>query len=60
MTYEEFSKKQKEILEEAKQFERAFKLDEFVEKMNQLVLLEDKYLLELFTHPVIVDSKEKK
>lgn len=46
MTYEEFSKKQKDILKEAKQFERAFKLDEFIEKMNQLILLEDKYLSE--------------
>lgn len=46
MTYEEFSKRQKEILEECRPLVKDLKLDEFNAKMNELIELQDKYLEE--------------
>ena len=46
MTYEEFSKRQKEILEECRPLVKDFRLDEFNAKMNELIELQDKYLEE--------------
>lgn len=46
MTYEEFSKKQKLILDECKPLVRDLKLEEFNEKMNELIKLQDEYLEE--------------
>ena len=37
MTYEEFSAKQKQILEECKPLVRELKLEEFNAKMNELI-----------------------
>lgn len=44
MTYEEFSKRQKEILEECRPLVKDLRLDEFNAKMNELIELQDKYL----------------
>jgi len=44
MTYEEFSKRQKQILDECKPLVRDLKLEEFNSKMNELVVLQDAYL----------------
>ena len=46
MTYEEFSKRQKEILEECRPLVKDLRLDEFNAKMNELIELQDKYLEE--------------
>lgn len=46
MTYEEFSKRQKEILEDCRPLVKDLKLDEFNAKMNELIELQDKYLEE--------------
>ena len=46
MTYEEFSKRQKEILEKCRPLVKDLKLDEFNAKMNELIELQDKYLEE--------------
>ena len=46
MTYEEFSKRQKEILEECKPLVRDLQLEEFNKKMNELIKLQDEYLEE--------------
>lgn len=46
MTYEEFSKKQKQILDECKPLVRDLQLEEFNKKMNELIKLQDKYLEE--------------
>lgn len=46
MTYEEFSKRQKEILEECRPLVNDLRLDEFNAKMNELIELQDKYLEE--------------
>lgn len=46
MTYEEFSKKQKQILEECRPLIKDLRLEEFNAKMNELIELQDKYLEE--------------
>ncbi len=46
MTYEEFSKRQKEILEECRPLVKDLRLEEFNAKMNELIELQDKYLEE--------------
>lgn len=46
MTYEEFSKRQKEILEECRPLVKDLRLEEFNAKMNKLIELQDKYLEE--------------
>lgn len=46
MTYEEFSKRQKEILEECRPLVKDLRLDEFNAKMNELIELQDKFLEE--------------
>ena len=46
MTYEDFSKKQKQILDECKPFVRDLQLEEFNKKMNELIKLQDEYLEE--------------
>lgn len=46
MSYEEFSKRQKEILEECKPLINDLRLEEFNIKMNELIDLQDKYLEE--------------
>lgn len=46
MTYEEFSTKQKQILEECRPLVKDLRLDEFNAKMNELIELQDKYLEE--------------
>jgi len=46
MTYEEFSAKQKQILEECRPLVKDLRLDEFNAKMNELIELQDKYLEE--------------
>ncbi len=46
MTYEEFSKRQKEILEECRPLVKDLRLEEFNVKMNELIELQDKYLEE--------------
>ena len=46
MTYEEFSKKQKQILDECKLLVRDLQLEEFNKKMNELIKLQDEYLEE--------------
>lgn len=46
MTYEEFSKRQNEILEECRPLVKDLRLDEFNAKMNELIELQDKYLEE--------------
>lgn len=46
MTYEEFSKRQKEILEECRPLVKDLRLNEFNAKMNELIELQDKYLEE--------------
>lgn len=46
MTYEEFSKRQKEILEECRPLVKDLRLNEFNAKMNELIKLQDKYLEE--------------
>lgn len=46
MTYEEFSKKQKQILDECKPLVRDLQLEEFNKKMNELIKLQDEYLEE--------------
>ena len=46
MSYEEFSKRQKEILEECRPLVKDLRLDEFNAKMNELIELQDKYLEE--------------
>ncbi len=46
MTYEEFSKKQKQILNECKPLVRDLQLEEFNQKMNELIKLQDEYLEE--------------
>ncbi len=46
MTYDEFSAKQKQILDECKPLVRDFRLDEFNAKMNELIALQDKYIQE--------------
>ena len=46
MTYDEFSTKQKQILDECKPLVRDLKLDEFNAKMNELFELQEKYLQE--------------
>lgn len=44
MTYEEFAKKQKEILDEAGEYLKKFDLFNFNKKMDEFILLGDKYL----------------
>lgn len=46
MTYDEFSAKQKQILDECKPLVRDLRLDEFNAKMNELIALQDKYTQE--------------
>lgn len=46
MTYEEFSAKQKQILDECKSLVRDLQLEEFNKKMNELIKLQDEYLEE--------------
>lgn len=46
MTYDEFSAKQKQILDECKPLVRDLRLDEFNAKMNELIALQDKYIQE--------------
>lgn len=46
MTYDEFSKKQKQILDECKSLIKELKLEEFNEKMEELTALQDSYLVE--------------
>ena len=46
MTYEEFSTRQKQILEECRPLVKDLRLDEFNAKMNELIELQDKYLEE--------------
>lgn len=46
MTYEEFSAKQKQILDECKPLVRDLQLEEFNKKMNELIKLQDEYLEE--------------
>lgn len=44
MTYEEFAKKQKEILDKAEEYVKKFDLVNFNKKMDEFNLLENKYL----------------
>lgn len=44
MTYEEFAKKQKEILDKAGEYLKEFDLFNFNKKMDEFNLLADKYL----------------
>lgn len=46
MTYDEFSAKQKQILDECKPLVRDLRLDEFNAKMNELFELQEKYIRE--------------
>lgn len=46
MTYDEFSAKQKQILDECKPLVRDLRLEEFNAKMNELIALQDKYIQE--------------
>lgn len=46
ITYEEFSKKQKQILDECKPLVKELRLEEFNKKMDELIALQDAYLAE--------------
>lgn len=46
MTYEEFKNKQNEILAECKELSAKFKVQEFIDKMNEYSELVKKYLAE--------------
>lgn len=44
MTYEDFLKEQKKLLDEAREFLNDYDFDSFNKKMNEFNLLADKYL----------------